>query len=68
MAGGWGYEQGHYDVSLACAERVLLPAVRAEPETTLVVADGFSCRTQIEHGRTGRRPLHVAEVLRTAAP
>ena len=63
MAGGWGYEEGHYDVSTACGERVLFPKVREAPTSTLVVADGFSCRSQIEQGRTGRRALHVAQVL-----
>ena len=66
MAGSFGFEQGHYHVSMACGERVLLPAVRAAPADTLVVADGFSCRTQIEQGRTGRRGLHVGQVLKLA--
>jgi FAD/FMN-containing dehydrogenase/Fe-S oxidoreductase len=66
MAGGWGYEQGHYDVSVACGERVLLPQVREAAPDTFVVADGFSCRSQIEQGRTGRRALHVAQVLALA--
>ena len=66
MAGGWGYETGHYDVSVACGERVLLPRVRAVPTDTLVVADGFSCRSQIEQAGTGRRALHVAQVLTLA--
>ncbi len=66
MAGGWGYESGHYDVSLACAERVLLPKVREAPPHAFVVADGFSCRSQIEQGRTGRRALHTAQVLTLA--
>jgi FAD/FMN-containing dehydrogenase/Fe-S oxidoreductase len=64
MAGSFGFEAGdRHDVSLACAERALLPAVRRAPVDELVVADGFSCRTQIEHG-TGRRALHLAEALR----
>jgi FAD/FMN-containing dehydrogenase/Fe-S oxidoreductase len=66
MAGAWGYERGHYDVSIACGERVLLPAVRREPSDTIVVSAGFSCREQIEQGRTGRRALHLAEVMRLA--
>jgi Fe-S oxidoreductase len=66
MAGGWGYEAGHYEVSIACGERVLLPKVREAPADTLVVADGFSCRSQIEQGGTGRRALHVAQVLALA--
>jgi FAD/FMN-containing dehydrogenase/Fe-S oxidoreductase len=67
MAGGWGYEPGHYDVSLACGERVLLPKVRDATPETLVVADGFSCRSQIEQAQTGRQGLHLAQVLQLAA-
>jgi hypothetical protein len=66
MAGGWGYESGQYEVSVACAEDVLLPKVREAATDTLVIADGFSCRSQIEEGRTGRRALHIAEVLALA--
>jgi Fe-S oxidoreductase len=66
MAGGWGYEQGHYDVSVACGERVLLPKVREAQPETLIVTDGFSCRSQIEQGKTGRRALHAAQVLALA--
>lgn len=63
MAGSFGFEKEKYDVSLRCAERVLLPAVRKLPDEALVVADGFSCREQLEQ-LTGRRPLHLAQVLR----
>ena len=66
MAGAWGYEPGHYDVSIACAERVLLPRLRDASPETLIVADGFSCKTQIEQARIGRNALHVAEVLALA--
>jgi len=66
MAGGWGYEPDHYNVSIACGERVLLPRVREAPPETLVVADGFSCRSQIEQTQTGREALHVAQVLKLA--
>ncbi len=59
LAGNFGFEAGHYDVSLACAERVLLPAVRDAAPKTLVLADGFGCRTQIEQGGTGRIPVHL---------
>jgi FAD/FMN-containing dehydrogenase/Fe-S oxidoreductase len=65
MAGAWGYERDHYDVSVACAERVLLPAVRDAAPQTFVVASGFSCRSQLEQ-LGGTRALHVAEVLRLA--
>jgi FAD/FMN-containing dehydrogenase/Fe-S oxidoreductase len=66
MAGGWGYEAAHYDVSQACGERVLLPAVRGAPAGALIVADGFSCRHQIEQGGTGRRAVHLAQALKLA--
>jgi len=62
LAGNFGFERGHYEVAQAVGERVLLPAVRAADPATAVVADGFSCRTQIEQG-TGRRPVHLAELL-----
>ncbi len=63
LAGNFGFERGHYEVSMACAEQALLPAVREAAPDTLVVADGFSCRTQIEQAGTGRRALHLAELL-----
>ncbi|WP_245822836.1 FAD-binding and (Fe-S)-binding domain-containing protein [Brachybacterium avium] len=63
LAGNFGFEKGHYDVSMACAERVLLPAVRDASPETLVIADGFSCRTQIAQGNTRRTAVHLAEVL-----
>jgi FAD/FMN-containing dehydrogenase/Fe-S oxidoreductase len=62
MAGSFGFEAKKYGVSTAAAERVLLPAVRAAPDHTLILANGFSCREQIEQG-AGRSTLHVAEVL-----
>jgi Fe-S oxidoreductase len=65
MAGAFGYEAEHFDTSVAMAELTLLPAVRSADEHTLVVADGTSCRHQIADG-TGRRALHVAEVLASA--
>jgi FAD/FMN-containing dehydrogenase/Fe-S oxidoreductase len=65
MAGAWGYERAHYDVSMACGERVLLPKVRDVPAETLVVTAGFSCRSQIEHA-TNRRALHLAQVIQLA--
>ena len=66
MAGAFGFEGGeHYDVSLACGERVLLPKVRAAEADTLVIANGFSCRKQIEL-TTERRALHLAHVLELA--
>ncbi|MFL6052691.1 MAG: FAD-binding and (Fe-S)-binding domain-containing protein [Actinoallomurus sp.] len=66
MAGSFGYETGeHYAVSMAAGERVLLPEVRAADEDTLILADGFSCRSQIAAG-TGRQAMHLAEVLSLA--
>jgi FAD/FMN-containing dehydrogenase/Fe-S oxidoreductase len=66
MAGAFGFEKGeHYDVSIACGERVLLPAVRRASPETLIVATGFSCREQIAQ-TTDRRALHVADVLKLA--
>jgi FAD/FMN-containing dehydrogenase/Fe-S oxidoreductase len=66
LAGSWGFEDGHYEVSMQCGEQGLLPKVRGLDEETIVVADGFSCKTQIEQGNTGRRALHVAQVLKLA--
>lgn len=63
MAGAFGFEKAHYDVSLAIGERVLLPEVRKATPDTLIVADGFSCREQIAQA-TGRRALHLAELIR----
>jgi Fe-S oxidoreductase len=66
MAGSFGYEAGErYEVSVAVGERVLLPAVRAARDDTVLIADGFSCRSQIAQ-LTDRRPLHLAQVLRLA--
>jgi Fe-S oxidoreductase len=66
MAGSFGYEAGErYQVSVAAGERALLPKVRALPDDTLVLADGFSCRSQISSG-TSREGLHLAQVLALA--
>ncbi|MGW0842004.1 FAD-binding and (Fe-S)-binding domain-containing protein [Streptomyces sp. NPDC002787] len=62
LAGNFGFEKGHYDVSVACAEDQLLPAVRGAADDAIVLADGFSCRTQLKQ-LAGRRGLHLAEVL-----
>ena len=66
LAGSWGFEAGKYDISMDCGEQALLPAVRQAGPDTLVVADGFSCKTQIADAGTGRHALHLAEVLRRA--
>jgi FAD/FMN-containing dehydrogenase/Fe-S oxidoreductase len=65
MAGAFGYEAKHYDVSMKMAEAALLPKVRAADAGTLVVADGTSCRHQIRDG-AGREALHAARVLEMA--
>ncbi len=62
MAGSFGYEAEHYLLSQQIGELVLLPAVRNQPESTLIAAPGTSCRHQIKDG-TGRKALHPAEVL-----
>jgi Fe-S oxidoreductase len=63
LAGNFGFESGHFEVSEAIAERVLLPEVRAAGPETVVLADGFSCRTQISQLADGRRALHLAELI-----
>jgi FAD/FMN-containing dehydrogenase/Fe-S oxidoreductase len=63
LAGNFGFERGHYDVSVACAEHGLWPAVRNADPATAVLADGFSCRTQIEAGHLGREGIHLAQLL-----
>ncbi|MDQ0787651.1 FAD/FMN-containing dehydrogenase/Fe-S oxidoreductase [Streptomyces sp. B3I8] len=65
LAGDFGFEDGHYEVSAACAEEQLLPAVREAPPGSVVLADGFSCRTQLEQ-LAGVRGRHLAEVLAAA--
>ncbi len=65
LAGSFGYEEGHYDISMKIGERVLLPKVRAAARDTLIISDGFSCREQIMHG-TRRHGMHLAEVVQMA--
>lgn len=65
MSGSFGFKPEHHALSTALAEKALLPAVRAAAEDDMVIADGYSCREQIEQG-TGRRALHVAEVVQMA--
>jgi Fe-S oxidoreductase len=67
MAGAFGYDASHYDLSMRMAEAALLPAVRAASADALVVADGTSCRHQIRDG-TGRAAVHVACVVERALP
>ncbi len=65
MAGSFGFEAEHYEVSQAIGEQGTLPAVRQAGDDTLIITDGFSCRQQIERG-ADRKPLHVAQVLQMA--
>jgi Fe-S oxidoreductase len=65
MAGSFGFEAGHYQVSMNVGELVLLPAVRRAPKDALIIADGFSCREQIRQA-TDREALHTAQVLQLA--
>jgi FAD/FMN-containing dehydrogenase/Fe-S oxidoreductase len=66
MAGAFGFEKGeHYDVSIKCGERVLLPKVREADDGTLIVSNGFSCREQISQ-TTDREALHIAQVIEMA--
>lgn len=66
LAGSWGFEAGKYDISMQCGEVGLLPAVRKAEKSTVIVADGFSCKTQLEQSGVGRHALHTAEVMRIA--
>ena len=61
MAGSFGYELGHFEVSEALANRVLIPAIRDEPEA-VILAPGFSCRSQL-HGLAGVNSRHPIELL-----
>jgi Fe-S oxidoreductase len=65
MAGAFGYDAKHYDVSMAIGEQSLFPAVKGMNEYTLLVADGTSCRSQIKDG-SDRQAIHVARVLESA--
>lgn len=67
LAGNFGFEAGHYDVSVACAEDRMLPAIRETEPDTLVISDGFSCRTQVAQ-HSDRSPVHLAELLSRALP
>lgn len=62
LAGNWGMEQGHYEVSVAVAESNLLPAVRNKSQSAVVLADGFSCRTQLDD-LASQSSLHLAQLL-----
>jgi len=66
MAGSFGFEPSKYEVSMKVGELATLPKVREAPKDTLIIADGFSCKTQIEQG-TDRHALHLAQVLKMAS-
>jgi Fe-S oxidoreductase len=66
LAGSWGFEAGKYGISMDCGEQALLPAVRDAADSTLIIADGFSCKTQIADAGTGRRALHTGQVMTMA--
>nr|WP_239522200.1 FAD-binding and (Fe-S)-binding domain-containing protein [Geodermatophilus sabuli] len=66
LAGNWGVERGHHDVSVTIAEQQLLPAVRAAGPDAVVLADGFSCRTQLDQ-LAGRSGVHLAQLLAGAS-
>jgi Fe-S oxidoreductase len=66
LAGSFGYERGErYEVSIKAGERLLLPRIREASQSTLVLTDGFSCRSQISHG-TDRGALHLAQAVQMA--
>jgi FAD/FMN-containing dehydrogenase/Fe-S oxidoreductase len=62
MAGSFGYEKEHYDLSMAIGNLKLFPAIKTAPEDSVIVANGISCRSHILHG-TGRRAVHIAELI-----
>ena len=66
LAGSWGFENGKYEMSMDCGEQKLLPAVREADDDTVIVANGFSCKTQIESAKTGRKAMHLAQVMQMA--
>ncbi|GBE65878.1 dimethylmenaquinone methyltransferase [Mycobacterium sp. MFM001] len=66
LAGSWGFEEGKYDISMDCGEQALLPAIRKNPGA-LVVANGFSCQTQISDAGAAK-PMHLGQVMAGAAP
>jgi FAD/FMN-containing dehydrogenase/Fe-S oxidoreductase len=66
MAGAFGYDNAHFEVSKAIGARALIPSIEKAPPDAIIVADGFSCRSQIRHFCPSRRPMHLAEVLNLA--
>ena len=66
MAGSFGFEHDHYQVASQIGELGVLPRVRQAAKDTIIIADGFSCQTQIRQGKTGRQALHLAQVVKMA--
>ena len=66
LAGSWGFETGKHDISMQCGEVGLLPAVRKAEPSTVIIANGFSCKTQLEQSGVGRQALHLGELMRMA--
>jgi FAD/FMN-containing dehydrogenase/Fe-S oxidoreductase len=66
LAGSWGFEKEKYGISMDCGEQALLPAIREADDSTVVVANGFSCKTQIAASGVGRQALHLGEVIALA--
>ena len=66
LAGSWGFEKGKYGISMDCGELGLLPAAREAPDEAVIVANGFSCKTQLQEAGTGRNALHAAQVMKLA--
>jgi FAD/FMN-containing dehydrogenase/Fe-S oxidoreductase len=67
LAGNFGAERGHYDLSVAVANNALLPALASAAPESVVLTDGFSCRTQVDH-LAGRHSMHLAELFANATP
>ena len=67
LAGNFGMEKGHYEMSVAVAENALLPALRARSADSIVLADGFSCRTQMDQ-LAGVRGISLSELLAANLP
>jgi FAD/FMN-containing dehydrogenase/Fe-S oxidoreductase len=67
LAGSWGFEEDKHELSMKIGERRLLPAARNAEGDTIIMSDGFSCKTQVEQGASGgRRALHTAQVIKMA--
>jgi Fe-S oxidoreductase len=66
LAGSWGFEAGHHEISMRCGEEGFFPAVRRADDATFVIADGFSCKTQLAQSDSPRRAMHVAQAMKMA--